>query len=79
MNAYVTSLTYHDINKTPVCYSKPVLNSNSKIDKTKLLETDYHLMQVQSIAECCEHSAIILTCILISLEKQFLIFFWVAA
>ena len=31
---------------------KPVLNSHSKIDKTKVLKTDYRLMQVKSIAEC---------------------------
>ena len=44
---------------------KPVLSSHSKIDKTKILKTDYHLMQVKSIAECfpLEHSAILLTCI----------------
>ena len=36
-----------------------------KIDKTKILMIDYHLMQVKSIAECSplEHSAILLTCI----------------
>ena len=34
------------------CTVKPVLNSHSKIDKTKVLKTDYPLMQVKSIAEC---------------------------
>ena len=31
---------------------KPVLSGHSKIDKTKVLKTKYHLMQVKSIAEC---------------------------
>ena len=36
------------------------LSGHSKIDKTKVLKTDYSLMQVKSIAECSngEHSAI---------------------
>ena len=44
---------------------KPVLSDHSKIGKTKVLKTDYRLMQVKSIAECfpLEHSAILLTCI----------------
>ena len=44
---------------------KPVLRGHSKIDKTKVLDTDYCLMMVKSIAECSslEHSAILLTCI----------------
>ena len=44
---------------------KPVLSGHSKIDKTKILETDDSLMQAESIAECylLEHSAILLTCI----------------
>ena len=52
-----------------ICYSfytvKPVLSSQSKIDKTKVFKTDYPLMQVLSIAECfpLEHSEILLTCI----------------
>ena len=31
---------------------KPVLSDHSETDKTKILKTDYHLMQVKSIAEC---------------------------
>ena len=31
--------------------AKLVLNGHSKIDKTKALKTDYHIMQVKSIAE----------------------------
>ena len=31
---------------------KPVLNGHLKIDKTKVLKTDFSLMQVKSIAEC---------------------------
>ena len=31
---------------------KPVLSSQSKIDKTKVLKTDGSLMQVESFAEC---------------------------
>ena len=38
---------------------KPALSEHSKIDKTK----DGSLMQVESIAECLEHSAILLACI----------------
>ena len=49
----------------------PVLNSHSKIDKTRILMTNSSLMKVKSIAECSprsilqkgEHSAILLTCI----------------
>ena len=39
---------------------KPVISIYSKIDKTKVLKTDYRLMQVKSIAECSplEHSAL---------------------
>ena len=32
---------------------KPVLSGHSNIDKTKVLKTDGTLMQVESIAECC--------------------------
>ena len=32
---------------------KPVLNSHSKIDKTKILMTNDSLMKVKGIAECC--------------------------
>ena len=34
------------------CYSKPVLSSHLKIDKTKVVKTDDSLMHVKSIAEC---------------------------
>ena len=37
---------------------KPVLSSHSKIDKTKVLMTDYCLMQVKSIAECLSLNAV---------------------
>ena len=37
----------------------PVLSGHSKIDKTKVLKTDYRLMQIKSTA----NSAILLTCI----------------
>ena len=40
---------------------KPVLSCHSKIDKTKILMTDGSLMKVKRIAECLEHSAILLT------------------
>ena len=33
-------------------YSKPVLNGQSKVDKTKVLKTGGSLVQVRSIAEC---------------------------
>ena len=51
--------------KSEVYTVKPVLSSHSKIDKTKVLKTDYCLMQVKTIAECSnwEHAAILLTCI----------------
>ena len=44
---------------------KPVLNSHSKIDKTKNFKTDGSLMKVESIVECSplEHYVILLTCI----------------
>ena len=35
-----------------VCTVKPVKNSHSKIDKTKVLMTNGSLMKVDSIAEC---------------------------
>ena len=34
------------------CTVKPVLSGHSNIDKTIVLNTDYHLMKVESIAEC---------------------------
>ena len=34
------------------CTVKPVLSGHSKKDKTKVLKTNYRLMQVKSIAEC---------------------------
>ena len=42
-------------------YSKPVLNDHSQKDKKLVLKTKYHLMQVKSIAECSQHSAILST------------------
>ena len=46
-------------------YSKTCLKRPLEINKTKVLKTDYRLMQAKSIAECSkgEHSAMILTCI----------------
>ena len=41
---------------------KPVLSGHQKEDQKLVFKTDYHLMQVKSIAECSsEHSAILLT------------------
>ena len=37
-------------------YSKPVLSSSSKTDKTKVLKTNGSLMKVESIAECSKGS-----------------------
>ena len=52
---------------------KPVLNGHSKIDKTKVLKTSVILVQAKSIAECFEHSAILLTCFKrLSVLKTFL-------
>ena len=45
------------LKKHPLLFSqllytaKAVLNDHLKIDKTKALKTDYHIMQVKSIAE----------------------------
>ena len=39
-----------------VCIVKPVLSGLSKIDKTKVLKTDYHLMHVKGIAECSKRA-----------------------
>ena len=51
-------------NSCPDAYTvKPVLSGHSQIDKTKILKTNGSLMKVESIAECLEHSAILLTCI----------------
>ena len=61
---------------------KPVLSGHSKIDKTKVLKTDGSLMQVESIAECslgAFYNTFDLHYAIISLEKQFLVFFGVAA
>ena len=52
--------------KTSVAHSStvnPVLPATEKIDKTKTLMANSSLMKVESIAECSEHSAILLTCI----------------
>ena len=42
---------------------KPVLSGHSKIDKIMILMTNGSLMKVENIAECVEHSAILLPCI----------------
>ena len=42
---------------------KPVLSGHSKKDKIKVLKPCGSLMQVESIAECLEHSSLLLTCI----------------
>ena len=46
-------------------YSKTCLKRPLKRRAKFVFKTDYHLMQVKSIAECSkgEHSAILLTCI----------------
>ena len=46
-----------------IVYSKTCEKQPLKIDKTKILMTNCCLMKVNSIAECYEHSAILLTCI----------------
>ena len=52
-------------------------NSHSKKDKTKVLMTTGSLMKVESIAECLEHSAILLTCIKrYMVLKNFFALFW---
>ena len=43
------------------CTVKPVLSGHSKRRPKIVFKTDYHLMQVKSIAECSRHSAILLT------------------
>ena len=42
---------------------KSVLSGISKKDNTKVLKTNGNLMKVESIAECLEHSAMLLACI----------------
>ena len=42
----------NDLEDLQLCTVKPVLSSNSKMDKTKALKTDGSLIQVESIAEC---------------------------
>ena len=42
----------NDLEDLQLCTVKPVLSSNSKMDKTKALKTDGCLIQVESIAEC---------------------------
>ena len=70
----VTSLSLHKYQYQHYCNknqftifsyaAKPVSNGHSKIDNTKIFETNGSLMKVESIAECpLEHSAILLTCI----------------
>ena len=56
---------------------KPVLSGHSKIDKIKVLKTNGSLMTSKVLQNALlEHSAILLTCIMITgLEKQFLVFF----
>ena len=43
------------------CTEKPVLSGHLKRRPKIVFKTDYHLMQVKSIAECSKHSAILLT------------------
>ena len=57
---------------------KPVLSGHSKIDKTKVLNTNGSLMKVKSIAECslgafCHSFDLHLA--INGLENQFLVFF----
>ena len=52
------------IHTQPYIYTvKTVLSGHSKRRPKFVFKTDYRLMQVKSIAECREHSAILLTCI----------------
>ena len=54
------------------------LSGHSKIDKTKVLKTNGSLMKVESIAECSKRAfcnSFDLHQGIISLEKQFLVFF----
>ena len=60
MNIKVAAFT---VSENIINTVKPVLSGFSKIDKPKDLKTDGRLMQVESIAECLEHSAILLACI----------------
>ena len=43
-------------NYTPYWTSKPVLNGHFQKDKKMFNKTNYHLMQVKSIAECSKGS-----------------------
>ena len=56
-------MLYPELSFFENCTVNPVLSRKSKIDKIKILMTNGSLMKVESIAECLEHSAIILTCI----------------
>ena len=62
-------------------YNKTCLKRHSKIDKTKVLKTYGSLMKVESIAECSPWSILqyFWPALIISLENQFFVFFWVAA
>ena len=64
-------------------YSKTCLISGySQKDKTKILMTNDSLMKVESFAECSPWSILQYFWPALSdkvLEKQFLVFFWVAA
>ena len=56
---------------------KPVLSGHSKLDKTKVLETDVSLKHVKSIAECSKAfcNMFDLQLAIIGHECQFLVFF----
>ena len=59
--------SYFDTSRSTIqvtfIYSKTCLKRPLKIDKIKVLMENGSLMKVESIAECLEHSAILLTCI----------------
>ena len=66
----------------PRIYSKTCLKRPLKINKTEIFKINGSLMKVESIAECSLEAfcnTFDLHYAIISLEKQFLIFFWMVA
>ena len=58
LHKFEISTLSHVLAHTITCTVKPV-----KDDQKNVFTTNNHLMQVKSIAECSQHSAVLLTCI----------------
>ena len=65
MIEYIGSVSLEEMQYSKSCFKRPLKNRQIK----GLKKTGGNLVQVQSIAECSQHSAILLTC-----TEQLLVF-----